>query len=283
MSKTASMVMMALDWVKGKEELQKFDFVFLIRLRYADKESSLAELIISQHNRLEVMEVQPEKIKDIVKGKTKHKTLLILDGYDEYKPGLNKDIDDAIEKTVGTCVMVLTSRPGFLIPTLRQKMKTVATIKGFSKANIKRSSRLLLGSRKKAKAMIKQARKAGIYDLLQAPIILLFSCLVFQEHNSLPETKTRLYREIFKLFMDRSAEKDESLRNLDKDSQDDLLDLLGEASWKSLQKDTGELLLIKVNNHGPLTQPIILLIKKSSILLNIVIYRPQGLKDRYKL
>ena len=283
MSKTASMVMMALHWVKGKEELKKFDFVFLMRLRYAEKESSLAELIISQHNRLEVMEVQPEKINHIVKGKTKHKTLLILDGYDEYKPGLNKDIDDAIEKTVGTCVMVLTSRPGFLVPTLRQNMKTVATIKGFSKENIRRSSRLLLGSRKKAKAMIKQARKAGIYDLLQAPIILLFSCLVFQEHNSLPETKTGLYREIFKLFIDRSAEKDESLRDLDKGSLDDLLDLLGEASWKSLQKDTGELLLIKVNIHGPLTQPIILLIKKSSILLIIVIYCPQGLKDRYKL
>ena len=151
MSKTASMAMMALDWVKGKEELKKFDIVFLIRLRYADKESSLAEVIISQHNRLEVMEVQTEKIKDIVKGNTRHKTLLILDGYDEYKPGLNKDIDDAIEKTVGTCVMVLTSRPGFLVPNLRQKMKTIATIKGFSKENIRRSSRLLLGSRKKPK------------------------------------------------------------------------------------------------------------------------------------
>ena len=69
MSKTASMAMMALDWVKGKEELKKFDFVFLIRLRYAGKESSLAELIISQHNRLEVMEVQPEKVKAILKGK----------------------------------------------------------------------------------------------------------------------------------------------------------------------------------------------------------------------
>ena len=37
MSKTASMAMMALDWVKGKQELKKFDFVFLIRLRYADE------------------------------------------------------------------------------------------------------------------------------------------------------------------------------------------------------------------------------------------------------
>ena len=52
--------------------------------------------------------------------------------------------------------------------------------------------------------------------------------------------------EIFKLLINRSTEKDESLKNLDKSSLDHLLDILGEASWKALQKDTGELLLNKV-------------------------------------
>ena len=98
MSKTSSMAMMALDWVKGKKELKKFDFVFLIRMRYADKDSSLAELIISQHNRLEVMKVKHDKISAIIEGQTKCKTLLILDGYDEYKPGINEDMDNAIQK-----------------------------------------------------------------------------------------------------------------------------------------------------------------------------------------
>ena len=247
MSKTASMAMMALDWVKGKEELKKFDFVFLIRLRYADKESSLAELIISQHNRLEVMEVQSENIKAILKGKTKHKTLLILDGYDEYKPGTNKDIDYAIEKTVGSSVLILTSRPGSLNTTIRSTMRNIVTIKGFSDRNIMKSSALRLGSKEQAQAMIYQARKAGIFNLLHVPIILLFSCLVFQEHNSLPKTQTEIYQEIFRLLIDRSIEKDESLKDLDKDSMEDLLDILGEASWKALQKDTGELLLNKVN------------------------------------
>ena len=248
MSKTASMAMMALDWVKGKEELKKFDFVFLIRLRYADKESTLAQLIISQHNRLQVRKIQTAKIEAIIKGDTKHKTLLMLDGYDEYKPGTNKDIDDAIEKTVGSSVLILTSRPGFLSKTIRTSMRNIATIKGFSEENIKKSSELLLGNRDKAEKMIEQAKEAGIYDLLHVPIILLFSCLVFQEHNSLPKTQTEIYQEIFKLLIDRSAEKDESLKNLDKDSLDNLLDILGEASWKALQKETGELLLNKVNN-----------------------------------
>ena len=247
MSKTASMAMMALDWVKGKEELKKFDFVFLIRLRYADKESSLAELIISQHNRLEVMEVQPEKVMAILKGKTKHKILLLLDGYDEYKPGKSKDIDNAIEKTVGTSVLILTSRPGYLSKKIRPIMRNIATIKGFNEENIMKSSELLLGNKEQALEMIEQARKAGIYDLLHVPIILLFSCLVFQEHNSLPKTQTEIYQEIFRLLIDRSTDKDESLKDLDRDSLEDLLDILGEASWKALQKDTGELLLNKVD------------------------------------
>ena len=58
--------------------------------------------------------MQTEKVKAILKGKTKHKTLLMLDGYDEYKPGTNHDIDAAIDKTVGTSVLILTSRPGYL-------------------------------------------------------------------------------------------------------------------------------------------------------------------------
>ena len=246
MSKTASMAMMALEWVKGKEELKKFDFVFLIRLRYANKESSLAELIISEHNRLEVMEVQPENVKAILKGKTKYKALLLLDGYDEYKPGINKDIDNAIENTVGSSTLILTSRLGFLRKDIRDKMKNIATIKGFNKEKIKKSSEQLLGSQEKAEEMIQQAKKTGIHNLLHVPIILLFSCLVFQEHNSLPKSQTEIYKEIFKLLIDRSAEKDESVRNLDKDLLEDLLDMLGEVSKNALQKETGELLLNKV-------------------------------------
>ena len=191
--------------------------------------------------------IQTAKIKAIIEGDTKHKTLLMLDGYDEYKPGTNKDIDDAIEKTVGTSVLILTSRPGYLSRTIRSTMRNIATIKGFSEENIMKSSELLLGSKDDAEAMIKQARKAGINNLLHVPIILLFSCLIFQEHNSLPKTQTEIYQEIFKLLINRSTEKDESLKDLDKDSLENLLDILGKASWKALQEDTGELLLNKVN------------------------------------
>ena len=156
--------------MKEKEELKKFDFVFLIRLRYADKEPSLAELIISQYNRLEVMEVQSENVKAKLKGKTKHKTLLLLDGYDEYKPGMNKDIDNAswifyfnfdLSPLTSSCAnntaLQLLGLPGTQFPTQ------------IPNRNLQRNIQVLI---------------------------------------------------------DRSAEKDESVKNFYKDSPDDLLDTL---------------------------------------------------------
>ena len=89
--------------------VNRFDFVFLLRLCYVDKDSSLAELIVAQHEKLEQTDIK--SIEAILKGKTKCSTLLILDGYDEYKPGTNNEIDRAIEATIGNCFLILTSRP----------------------------------------------------------------------------------------------------------------------------------------------------------------------------
>ena len=64
----------------GESPVNRFDFVFLVRLRYADKLSSLAKLIVAQHGKL-----RPEdttRIEDIIEGKTNHRVLLLLDGYD---------------------------------------------------------------------------------------------------------------------------------------------------------------------------------------------------------
>ena len=178
MSKTASMAMMALNWVKGIPELKQFSFVFMIRLRYADKTSSLAELKIAQHDRLTAMSIQAEKIGSILKGITEHRTLLILDGYDEYSPGTNKDIDETIESTIGRSFIILTSRPGFLDKTARNKMKRIVIIKVFSEENIRKCCELFLGNKEKSEALLEQAKTSGRNDLVHIPIILLLSCLV---------------------------------------------------------------------------------------------------------
>ena len=89
--------------------MNRFDFVFLIRLCYVDKESSLAKLIVAQRGKLKPRDIA--RIESILEGETSHKVLLLLDGYDEYKPGTNADVDRAIEHSVGNCFLIVTSRP----------------------------------------------------------------------------------------------------------------------------------------------------------------------------
>ena len=55
-----------------------------------------------------------------------------MDGYDEYEPGTNREVDKAIEITLGNCLLLLTSRPGFLKKPLRDKMDEEIIIQGFS-------------------------------------------------------------------------------------------------------------------------------------------------------
>ena len=244
----------------NENSLNKFDFLFLVRLRYADKLSSLAKLIVAQHGKLETTDL--ELIDSILKGKTNHRVLLILDGYDEYKPGTNKDIDRAIEHSIGNCFLILTSRPDppsskkhYLSNNIRKKMDGEVIIQGFDDENIKKCSVQYLGSKQKALKMVNQARKIGIYDLLKIPIILLMTCVIYFEHQSLPKTMTKIYKQIFEMIIDRTAIKTFQLGLCSdiKNCLEELLCALGELSWKALQNDVRQLLLNKVIQYKLLT------------------------------
>ena len=56
--------------------VNRFDFVFLLRLRNVTKNSTLAELIVAQHGKLDNDDI--ELIDTILRGKTGHKVLLML-------------------------------------------------------------------------------------------------------------------------------------------------------------------------------------------------------------
>ena len=228
--------------------VNKFDFVFLLRLRYADKKSSLAELIVAQHGKLEQNDIK--HIQVILNGKTKHSVLLILDGYDEYKPGTNNEIDRAIEFTIGNCFLILTCRPDlpskeghYVSKEIRDRMDGEVIIEGFTEESIRKCSEQYLESAEKSEQMLKQALDIGIYVLLKVPIVLLMVCVLFSEHNSLPQTRTKIVQQIFQLTVERTT-----LKHFDSDTMqflNELLLSLGELSWNALQSDVQQLLLQK--------------------------------------
>ena len=234
--------------------VNQFHFVFLLRLRDVDKISTLSELIISQHGKLE--KADKEFIQSILEGKTNHKVLLLLDGYDEYTPGSNQHIDRAIQHSIGNCFLILTSRPGsesegrtyiYVSKAIRDKMDGEVIIEGFNYKNIVKCSTQYLDSEEKSEAMLRQAKGTRIYDLLQVPIILLMICVVFSEYDSLPRTRTEIYDRVFEMVIDRTMMKTFPDMYADvKEWLEPLLYALGEFSWKALQEDVRQLLLKKV-------------------------------------
>ena len=216
-----------------------------------DKTSSLAQIIKSQHN---LRKVKTEHIDSILEGETNHKVLLLLDGYDEYKRGTNRQIDEAIESKIGNCFLILTSRPGndsgdrmFVSKRVRNRMDGELVIGGFSPENIKKCSIQYLLSEDLCEMFLTQARQTELSALLHVPIILLMGCTVFISNMSLPHSKTKLYGDIFDLIMDRTTLKTFGQKSSDVSNIDQWLSILGKLSWEALQKDTGQLLLNKVN------------------------------------
>ena len=231
---------------KGKQvvPLKKFGFVFLLQLRYVDGKSTLAELIIRQHKYLH--NVDPNFIMSVLEGKMKVLVLLLVDGYDEYTPGTNKDIDKMIEQGIGHCFIILTSRPGFLDKQIRDMFGGEITIQGLSKENIKKCVEKYLQNKEKSDKLLEQAQHIGVDDLLKVPITMLMTCVVFDEKNELPKRKTELVRTIFELSMDRTTLKIFNKKSQNVENIDTLLNTLGNFSWQSLQNDVKQLLLDKV-------------------------------------
>ena len=217
------------------------------------EKSSLPELILKQHDKLKPHHVG--QIRAILEGKTKHKVALLLDGYDEYKRGTHKDIDEAIESGIGNCFLFLTSRPGYVDKDIQDRMDGEVRIDGFSIEKVYECCNLYLGSKEQTDELLKQAQTAGICQLswyrnyvgiLRIPIILLMTCVIFDMKQSLPKQKTEIIRTIIELMMDRSTLKHFGCKSSELKHLDTLLFKLGEISWKALQNDIGQLLLIQV-------------------------------------
>ena len=250
MGKTSTVAMLAMKFVAKEEDMKKFDFVWIVRLKNVDKTSNLAEIVRQQHQKLKTFSVG--QVASILVGKTESKVALLFDGYDEYQPGKNKDIDTAIESGVGNCILVLTSRPGYVSDKVKETMDIQVNIEGLSPANIKKCCEQYLDSSDKRRNMLKQAAKAGIFyhkdgflqklktfiwepedELLRIPIILLMVCFIFEQNKSLPKSKTETIKTLYELLSKRS----EVRGSEDNQQFSDSLFKLGKLSWESLMED----------------------------------------------
>ena len=251
MGKSTAMKHLAITWADATAgELEKFDFVFHISLKRVRTNKSLERIIIEQHNGLEANKVTPAEIKCILEDK-KIKTLLLIDGHDEYKCGINIGIDNVIErKSLLNCWLIVTSRDTTQIRRLEICMDAVVEIQGFDVENIGRYAEKLLGSEEKVGTFLKQAIDRNIYRtpiqkcLLSIPILLHMLCTLFHYNNALPETTTGIMQGIVDRCINREsirAKGEKALRNV----RSTLLKL-GKMAWQGLITPGKKLIFDKV-------------------------------------
>ena len=233
---------------EGENPLCRFGFVFLIRLKDVDETSTLTEIIFNQHAKLNPAD--KDYIHLLLLGCPKYNVLLILDGYNEYKPGTNREIDATIQNPVANLFLIVTSRPDFTTPDGRyfggeiiEKMDVEVRILGFSKETINRCVIKHLGHITKCKRIIKLTKATGIFSLLRIPTVLLMVCVEFSRSDSIFKSRTTIYEKIFHQIIDRTILKTfpPALCADVKEFLNAILVALGELSCESLQdKETNQ-------------------------------------------
>ena len=161
---------LALGWADDTlDELKQFDFVFHIALKDVRGNQTIEEIIIKQHKGLKSRKVSPTEIKDIIESYDDFKVLLLFDGHDEYTPGINPNIDNAITKDIlADCWIILTSRETKQLVPLREYMNAEAEILGFDKEGVREYMTKCLGSPERQKELIIIAKKCRI---ITSPIL----------------------------------------------------------------------------------------------------------------
>ena len=250
MGKSTAMKHLAISWADGtSEELKKFDFVFHISLKMVRDNSPIENIIIAQHVGLKANGVKSEEINVILKGKSRSKTLLLIDGHDEYKSGMNSDIDEAIRKEkLWNCWMILTSRETTQLGDVKQYMDAEAEIRGFDSTNIKTYVSRSLEGDTEAEELLDQVEQAGLMvfpeSIMAIPILLHMICVLFVCNMSLPKTKTGIIQVFVNRCVDREAIRAKGQKAVDSANQ--ALYNLGKLAWQGLNEAGKKLYFSKV-------------------------------------
>ena len=273
MGKSTALKHLSLSWAEGcGENLKQFDYVFHIALKDVKKTDRLESIIVRQHKGLSGNGVQPSEIKHLLERDAKGKVLLLLDGYDEYRRGINAHIDKVITKDLyRNCSIVLTSRETEELPAVREYMDSEAEILAFDDPKMKEYISKYLGSTEKSNDLIKavlgaansisssngtgssvassnsagefsgdsrldiQFYDASILEFLRKPFLVHMVCVLYCRHSSLPKTKTGIFDALVNRCIDLDAIRRRGRKNVDNMSE--ILVKLGKLTMKGLLEE----------------------------------------------
>ncbi len=245
--KSCSLAMLALDWAENHlPELKQFSFVFLILLRNVNSNKTLESIIIEQHGQLGTMKVTIDEMKIICQGKHDGEVMYIFDGFDEYALGTNSDIDNILMNGKYGSFVIISSRSGDFLHEIRRYSDEEVIITGFSTENMVKCTLNYLRSWRKCSVFLAEAHQTNLDGLLHIPIVLLMACSIFLQYECLPTSVTKLFGKIVDMTISRTTLKSMGKRLKDILNLTVLKRALGKVAWNALQRETKQLLILKV-------------------------------------
>ena len=204
----------------------------------------MAELVINQ---MGLNRTAQHHLQAILDGKTNRKVLLILDGYDKYIPGTNANIDMVVEMRLRSRSVIITCCYGeYLHRQAQNQMDAVVDIKGFVGQKPNEWGILYLGSTRW------EDMRRQYEDLLHRsiafhrPIFTLMTSVIYIEKKLSLKTETELLCKVLEMILTRASMEFIGCPTSELQDLETGLSILGEMSFKSLQKDVRHHLLDKV-------------------------------------
>ena len=243
MGKTTYCNKIAFDWATGKagEDFLKFKLVLL--LRCCDIDSNLSDAIVHQILPSDMQEQEREKFFDFIKHNQSN-ILLVLDGLDESPSGKLPELQAIIQGStvLHKCPLVVTARHEAGIEVMKY-CDTLLEIEGFTGADASEFIQKFFhekgeqGAKMAQNLLGKLKEDQSLKELIANPLNTALLCLVCEDsEGKLPESKTKLYRDIVEDVLRRYKKK----KNLPQTSEDPIeehksqLKQLGSIAWNAL-------------------------------------------------
>ena len=219
--------------------LERFELVLAINLKEVSKYSSFRDVVCRSNIFPEEDTAMAEQLISYITY-NQEKVLLVFDGYDEYRCGIDSEIYEIfMGMKLRNCCVLITTRISKADDLLCEFKAVHAEITGFSEEERGAFMCEMLGSETEADQLERHLGEEGLFELARVPLLLLFFCTLWKKGkvNSFPETKTKLYKAIVQYVLDHSQGKSSPAHFHEIGKYEDILVEIGKVALECLLKD----------------------------------------------
>ena len=228
---------LAVDWSRGnKEILKKFAVVLFIKLRDVCSTQDFSAVL----KKAELLSADDcavfGQLYDYIH-RNQQKTLIILDGYDEYSAEKSSPVHLIWKGSqLRDCTLLVTTRP-LKKDELRPGSHAQFEIHGFCLWQIEKFALKFLRDQTEVNEFTKFLFGHGLLHLAEIPLLLLMLVLSWKKYQGSLTSRSDLYYKFCQTLLDHVTAKtsDETLRSIDEYRED--LVKLGELAWQALLND----------------------------------------------